>query len=236
MQTGSAFLTAGVAGRPTEGSAHGSSEPTLRGELLSPQRIQAVASLTVEDMGRFSGIGPALAAHLAQAVAAGLDAQALLATGGFFDSVAASQPLSPPNDPNSATDYAGWSSVLNSAVDGRVCPNLALVGFIMNADAFGDAAENFRGNNSSESIAERIARVARLQVSSAMPATASDIANILVVRGRQQAAVQPIWPAIRLTDPYTDSDTGLVKFTAIALAAFSVQQTDSYLWQKVHTG
>ena len=229
------FATAGAAGRPAEGAAHGSSEPTLRGELLSPLRIQAQASVSVEDMGRFSGIGPALAAHLSQSVAAALDAQALTDPRGFLDSVAASQPLTPITDPTS-TDYAAWSAVLNSAVDGRVCPNLALAGFVMNADAFGDAAENFRGNNSSESIAERISRVARLQVSSAMPATVSDVASILVIRGRQQAAVQPIWPAIRLTDPYTDSGTGLVKFTAIALAAFSVQTPDSYLWQKVFTG
>ena len=176
-----------------------------------------------------------MAAHLAQSVAAGLDAQALTDPRGFLDSVVASQPLAPITDPT-ATDYAGWSAVLNSAVDGRVCPNLALAGFVMNADAFGDAAENFRGNNASEAISERISRVSRLMVSSAMPATAANVAAVLVIRGRQQAAVQPIWPAIRLTDPYTDSDTGLVKFTAIALSAFSVQTPDSYLWQKVFTG
>ena len=211
-----AFLTSGAAGRPAEGAAHGSSEPTLRGELLSPLRIQAQASISVEDMARFSGIGPALAAHLSQSVAAGLDAQALTDPRGFLDSVVASQPLTPITDPT-ATDYAGWSAVLNSAVDGRVCPNLALAGFVMNANAFGDAAENFRGNNASEAISERISRVSRLMVSSAMPATAANVAAVLVIRGRQQAAVQPIWPAIRLTDPYTDSNTGLVKFTADCL-------------------
>ena len=36
------IVTGAVAGRPIEGAAHGSSEPTLRGELLTPKRIQAV--------------------------------------------------------------------------------------------------------------------------------------------------------------------------------------------------
>ena len=65
------IVTSAVAGRPVEGAAHGSSEPTLRGELLSPRRVQAVASLSVEDRARFPSLGPALAAHLAGAVAAG---------------------------------------------------------------------------------------------------------------------------------------------------------------------
>ena len=70
------FVTGAVAGRPDEGAAHGSTEPTLRGELLTPKRIEAVASLSVEDRARYPGLGPALAAHLAGAVSAGMDAQA----------------------------------------------------------------------------------------------------------------------------------------------------------------
>ena len=67
------IVTGAIAGRPDEGAAHGSSEPALRGELLTPKRIQAVASLSVEDRARFPGLGPALASHLAGAVAAGMD-------------------------------------------------------------------------------------------------------------------------------------------------------------------
>ena len=42
-------VTSGAAGRPAEGAAHGSSEPTIRGQLLTPKRIHAVASVSVED-------------------------------------------------------------------------------------------------------------------------------------------------------------------------------------------
>ena len=90
------IVTGAVAGRPAEGAAHGSSEPTLRGELLTPTRIQAVASVSVEDRARYPALGPALAAHLAGAVAAGMDTQALSDDGGFFDTTASTRPLTPP--------------------------------------------------------------------------------------------------------------------------------------------
>ena len=188
------IVTGAVAGRPTEGSAHGSSEPTLRGELLSPKRIQAVASVSVEDQARYPSLGPALAAHLAGAVAAGMDTQALSDDGGFFDTAAGTRPLTPPSNPGSATTYGQWQAILAKVVDGRHSANLAGGGLLLHPDAFEDAEELYRGNNSSESFAERIARVSRMQVSAAMPATASNISNVLIVRGTSPGAVQPTWP------------------------------------------
>ena len=180
-----------IAGRPTEGSAHGSTEPTIRGELLTPSRIHSIASLTVEDRARYPGMGPALAAHLAGAVAAGMDTQALSDTGGFFDTAAGTRPLTPPNNPSNATTYPQWQAILAKVVDGRHAANLAGGGLLLHPDAFEDAEEIYRGNNSSESFAERIARVSRMQVSAAMPATASNISNVLIVRGSSPGAVQP---------------------------------------------
>ena len=180
-----------IAGRPTEGSAHGSTEPTIRGELLTPSRIHSIASLTVEDRARYPGMGPALAAHLAGAVAAGMDTQALSDTGGFFDTAAGTRPLTPPNNPSNATTYPQWQAILAKVVDGRHAANLAGGGLLLHPDAFEDAEEIYRGNNSSESFAERIARVSRMKVSAAMPATASNISNVLIVRGSSPGAVQP---------------------------------------------
>ena len=229
-------VTAGVAGRPAEGAAHGSSEPVLRGELLSPKRIQAVASLSVEDRARYPSLGPALAVHLAQSIAAGMDTQALVDARGFFDSTAASRPLTPPNAPTGATTYPQWQAILAKVVDGRHAANLAGGGLLIHPDAFEDAEELYRNTNTSESFAERIARVSRMQVSAAMPATASNISDILIVRGRTPGAQQPIWPGLTIQDIYTSSGTGEISFTAVALAAFSVTDPSSYEWEKIHTG
>ena len=228
------IVTGAVAGRPVEGAAHGSTEPTLRGELLTPKRIHAVASLSVEDRARYPGLGPALAAHLAGAVAAGMDTQALSDTGGFFDTVAASRPLTPPSDPGSATGYAAWQAILAKVVDGRHAANLAGGGLLIHPDAFEDAEELYRGNNTNESFAERIARVSRIRVSAAMPATASNISNVLIVRGQTPAAVQATWPGLTIQDIYTDSGKGTISFSAIAMCAFSVTDPSAFEWEKVN--
>ena len=228
------ITTGAVAGRPVEGAAHGSSEPTLRGELLTPKRIQAVASLFVEDRARYPGLGPALAAHLAGAVAAGMDTQALSDTAGFFDTVAASRPLTPPSDPGSATGYGDWQAILAKVVDGRHAANLAGGGLLLHPDGFSHSEALYRGNNASESFAERIARVSRMQVSAAMPATTSNISDVLIVRGQNPAAIQPTWPGLNITDIATDSGTGTISFTAVALCAFSVTHPSAYEWEKIN--
>ena len=228
------IVTGAVAGRPIEGAAHGSSEPTLRGELLTPQRIHAVASLSLEDRARYPALGPALASHLAGAVAAGMDLQALSDTRGFFDAVASTRPLTPPSDPGSATGYPEWQAILGKVVDGRHAANLAGGGLLIHPDAFTSAEALYRGNNSSESFAERIARVSRLQVSAAMPATASNISNVLIVRGASPGAVQPVWPGLTIEDIYTDSGKGEISFTAVAMCAFSVTHPASYEWEKIN--
>ena len=109
-------ITAGAAGRPAEGAAHGSTEPTLRGQLLAPKRVQAFATLSVEDRARFPSLGPALAAHLAASVAAGMDEQALSDDNGFFDST--NGPLTVNGTARSS--YAHFVAMVND-LDGQLC-------------------------------------------------------------------------------------------------------------------
>ena len=225
------FQTAGAAGRPAEGAAHGSTEPTLRGQLLTPHRVQAVASLSVEDRARFPDIGRALAAHLAGLVAQGLDTQALTDDNGFFDTT--SGPLTAPNDPAAATTYAQALAMLTAGVDGRRSANLANAGLIIGSDTFTDFMA-ISGTNSDESVMERMMRIGRVMVSANMPAAASNIQNALTVRGTQPAAIQPTWPGLRIEDIYSNSGTGQIDFTAVVLAAFSVQDTGAYAWQKAN--
>ena len=220
---------AAVAGRPAEGAAHASTEPTIRGQLLEPHRIQAVASISVEDRGRFPSLGQALAAHLAESVAFGMDTQALIDDNGFFDS--SSGPLTEPNAPGAATSYAQALAMLTAGVDGARAANLANAGLLIGQETFADFMA-LAGTNSDESVMERMMRVGRIMVSNRVPAAASNVQNALTVRGMAPAAIQPVWPGLRIEDIYSSSGTGEISFTAVGLAAFSVQAPSAYAWQK----
>ena len=226
-------LSSGAAGTRTAiGTDNADQDPSMRGELLSPIRVQANTSISIVDRAMFADLGPAVARHLGGAVAAGLDAQALNDNNGFFD--ATNGPLTSPNNPGTATTWAQYAAMVGAGLDGRHALTPADVTLIGNDDVFTDADALYRNNNSNESAAEVLGRRARFIISAAMPATVSNVANILLVRGAQQAAVQPLWPGISIEDVYTNSKTGLVAFTAVALAAFSVQQPSAYQWLKIN--
>ena len=52
------------ASRPAEAAEVTDDDPTLRGELLTPRRVQASTKISVEDRARFGGMAAAIAAHL----------------------------------------------------------------------------------------------------------------------------------------------------------------------------
>ena len=83
------ITVASEASRPAEAAEVSDSDPTLRGELLTPKRIQANTKISVEDRARFGNMAAAIAAHLGGAVALGLDQQAMVGADGFFDSSSA---------------------------------------------------------------------------------------------------------------------------------------------------
>ena len=111
------ITAATVANRPAEAAESADSDPTLRGELLTPKRVQASTKISVEDRARFGGMAEAIAAHLAGAVATGLDQQALVGDEGFFDS--SSGPLTEPNAPGAASTYANYTAMFDGGIDGR---------------------------------------------------------------------------------------------------------------------
>ena len=222
---------AAVAGRPAEGAAHGSSEPTIRGQLLEPKSIQAVASLSVEDRARYPTLGAAISQHLAAAVVRGMDTQALIDNNGFFD--ATNGPLTAPGDPGSATTYAQALAMLTAGVDGDRAADLSQAGLIIGSETFADFMA-LSGINSDESVMERMMRIGRVIVSGAIPVAASSIQNALTIKGIAPAAVQAVWPGLTLEDPYTDKATRTIGFSVTGLAAFSVQHPAGYAWQKAN--
>ena len=124
--------------------------------------------------------------------------------------------------------------MLTNGVDGRHAVSPADVTLIMNGKTFTDGDALFRGNMTSESAMERIARMGRLVVSAAMPAAVSNIAGVLVVRGRLPAAIQPVWANVRIEDVYTSTKAGLINYTIVALADFSVVHPSAYQWAKAN--
>ena len=205
------------------------SDPTLRGELLTPKRIQANTKISVEDRARFGNMAAAIAAHLGGAVALGLDQQAMVGADGFFDS--SSGPLTAPSNPGAASTYANYSAMLSGSVDGRYAENEAAVGLLVGMDTFVDGAAIYRSNNSEGHLMEDLARRGRLRVSAAMAAKdGNNRQNVLAVRGSSPASVQPLWDDLRIEDVYSRSEFGEISFTIVALADFSVTQPAAYGW------
>ena len=226
------FTSALPATRPAAGAVNTDQDPGMRGQLLTPQKVQANTSINVEDRGLYPGLGQAVAAHLADAVAAGLDLQALLDNNGFLDET--SSPLTPPADPGSATTWAEYSKMLTDGIDGKFAMTYADVRLILGQETFSDADIIYRNNNSNESVVERISRLGNITVSARIPDAASNVQDILRVKGTQQGVVQPLWPGITIEDIYSSSKEGQIRFTATALAAFSVQQPSQYSWLKAN--
>ena len=215
-------FTSGVAAtRPAIDATNADVDPVMRGELLSPKRVQANTSISIEDRARFPGMGAAVAAHLRGAVVKGLDAMALEDNNGFFDITAG--PLTPQNDPGSATTIAQYLAMLSDGVDGRHARGPADVGLIVGKQTYTDGAALYRTNQAPDNIMDQIARTGRLMVSDSIPAAASNIQFILRVLGTRQSAVQPLWPGIDIEDIYSDSKKGVIAFTALLMAGFSVQ-------------
>ena len=221
------FSTGAAATRPVASAENADQDPTMRGQLLSPKRVQANTSITVEDRMRFPNLGTAVTEHLRRAVTAGLDRQAVSDDGGFFD--ASSGPLGAAPTKTSASNYADYLAMVSGNVDGQFAANLAQVGLLIGTDTFTDAMA-LDGTNNDESVIERIGRVARYRVSPAVPAPASNVQYVLAVKGGNQAAVQPTWPGLRIEDIYSRSAHGEIKFTVSVGAAFSVQQIAAYDW------
>ena len=222
---------AAVASRPAEGAAVTEDDATIRGELLTPKRVQAWSSISVEDRARFGGLGAALAAHLAGAVVLGYDTQALTGDDGFFD--ATNGPLTAQANPGAATTATQYLAMLSGGVDGRYALTPADVGLAMHPDAYADGAVLYRTNQSEADVMAIIARDGRLMVNAAMPdEDANNRVNILRVKGRMQAAIQPMWDGLSIEDVYTDNSRGLIRFSVIGLADFSCQQPAAYDWLK----
>ena len=226
------FTTGAAATRPAIEAENADQDPTMRGQVLTPKRVQANANIAIEDRARLPGMSAMVTSHLRAAVIAGLDAQALSDDDGFFD--ASSGPLTPQTDPGAATTWAEYSAMLTGGVDGRHAVSPADVTLLINSATFVDGDALFRGTNTNESAMERIGRLGRIVVSAAMPPVVSNVAGVLVVRGRLPAAVQPVWANIRIEDVAVDAKKGLINYTIVTLADFSVVHPSAYQWVKAN--
>ena len=224
------FVDGTAGARPAITTSNADVDPTMRGQLLVPNRVQANTTINIEDRARFPDLGTAVARHLRNAVVAGLDVMALSDDNGFFDT--SSGPLTPETDPGSATTWAQAVKWLSDGVDGRWAASAADVTVIMNNTTYADIDALYRGTNTNESAAEVIERRGRLVVNANIPAVASNISQVLIARGRTQAAIQPIWANIGIEDIYTNSKSGQIAFTAVTLTDFSVQHPAAYAWVK----
>ena len=233
QHTFASFTSGAAATRPAAAATNADADPVLRGELLTPHRVQSNTSINLEDLASFAGLGEAIAAHLRTAVVAGLDQQAVSDNGGFFDP--SSGPLGAAPGAASATTFAQYMAMLTGNVDGRHALTDSEITIIVNADIKSDMAVLFRNAQAQEAVDEILNRRGRLVVSAAIPAPVSNVSSILVVKGSQPASVQAIWPGLEIRDIYSSSASGQVKFSSIALAAFTATMPSAYAWAQANS-
>ena len=222
------IISPSVASTPAAAGTVADSDATLRGELLTPSRVQATSKVSREDIARFPDMGRAIAVHLSQAVGHALDVYAIQnAARGLLGGTVLTLPL----DGDAGTDWADFAALITSGIDGRGASLYRDVRVLVHPETFAFADKLFRGNNTSESVMERINRVAQLRVSDAIDEkTANDVQRALIIKGPGVKCQQPIWGGVgvNLIDPYSSSDLGEIRYTAVVMSAFSVQATDRF--------
>ena len=66
------FTSGAAATRPAIAAENADQDPTMRGQVLTPKRVQANANIAIEDRARLPGMSAMVTAHLRAAVIAGL--------------------------------------------------------------------------------------------------------------------------------------------------------------------
>ena len=225
------------------GAVKDAQQATFVVSTIAPTRLTARYLLRVEDLSRFSGMEEALRRDLRDSLSDAMDLQVLAGNGtapnvaGF---VGASPSLTAPSDPG-ASDALTFTQVIKaglSVVDGRYAHNLGESRLLVSPNAYKEAGVAFQTAGTSDVAASdyMIARSGGFRASANLPATASHISKaVAFATGGAGSAVAPVWSGIQLIrDMYSDSASGQVSITAIALWGFKVLRTAPYSYQKFY--
>ena len=225
------------------GAVKDAQQATFVVSTIQPTRLTARYLLRVEDLARFGAMEETIRRDLRDALSDAMDFQVLQGSGttpqvaGF---VGASPALTAPSDPAAAEalTFAGVIRAGLSVVDGKYAHNLGESRLLVSPSAYVTAGTAFQAAATSDvsSADYMVARSGGFRASANLPATAAHISKaIAFATGGTGSAVAPVWNSVQLIrDMYSDSASGQVSITAIALWGFKVLRIAPYSYQKLY--
>ena len=221
-----------VKGPFSDSSEAAQTDATFTANSLAPERLQASFSYRRTDAARFAGLDPSLRLALNSGLEEALDKQAISGTDGLLTATNLAN-----NNVNAVSTFALYlSNLLYGRVDGRYARIPGDVRALVGQSTFAHAAGTYKGNNSDESVVERLgSRAGGLRVSPHVPAVSGNKQNALIRLGMERgAAVQPMWQGVSLiVDEFTRAAHGEVIVHAVLLANFAITRTAQ--WSKRQT-
>ena len=213
--------TSGPDAAVAEGAEVDDTTVTIGATALSPARLQVSAAWSVEDAATLASLEDDVRMVLRDAIADAIDRQALTKLFAIASTAA---------DGTTET-FALFQDTWHDRVDGRYAAMLTQVRAIVGKDTYAKLGKTYRANASNESaLTWAEGNSGGLMVSPHAPAEDTGVQKALFAMNAQpRNAHQFIWPSISIIrDSLTQSKTGEVKATLVALAAVEINRVDGF--------
>lgn len=208
-------------------------------EALGPRRLQRSFTYNREDAATFAGLDEALRMNLNESLSDGLDNEVLnRAAVGLFNELAA--PAEPAAAAAGDATYFGEAlEAIYNSVDGRYASSVADVRLLLGPATYRAWGALYRTANSNESALEAVMRLAGgVQASAHVPAAANSLQEAIAARALgMRHAVAPIWDGVQIiSDPYSLSQDGQIRLTAVMLYNFKAVRKAGFSRRKFRLG
>ena len=215
-----------------EGDAQEATAAAFSVSALSPIRLTGAIAWSVEDAASFRGMNDALQRALQSVVEEKMSDLAL--NGQVSPAVTGLLGGETVSDPSAAIAYGTAISQFAGHVDGIRARTMKDLRVFIGVDTFRTFVSTL--NSTSGAILQDYLeqKLGSLNVESRIAAAASDIQQMLIVRGRATGAVMPLWSSRIIRDPYTLASKGQVRLQIITMTNFAeVNDGESYKLDKV---
>ena len=226
-----------TAGMKAKGDKQESTKATFTVVSSKPKRLTGRLSLTLEDLAEVGipAFESSLRTNLQMVMSDALDSQILSGNNSAPNLNGLMTQLTADSDPSNAIDFATFVSEMAGQVDGIFASTISDLKLFVNSDVYKALAATFQvpmdpakgGARSIYTAGDWASeKLAMFKTHNRLPAAASNISKCLVCKtGSMNAdpmpmagACVPVWSSgISISDPYSDSGSGLTHFTTSIL-------------------
>ena len=210
------------------------------GVELTPIRATASYEFSAEDVVKLAGLEEAFRRDLRDGLSNLMSVQALRGngSGANVEGIQTAIAATPSTDPANVDDFGEITQRFGGEVDGINAYGMSDLRILMAAGTYAHAITQYRGNATNMSAYDWLMeRAGAVQVSSLLPAPASDISLNVVHKTSypERSATAPIWQGVQfIADPYSMATSGVTKLTALLLWNFKVLADDAWANIKIH--